>query len=149
MGNTTSGTWTSGRLPSQVGRQYGTAVGCGGKLIFAGGQIAGGRSDAVDIFDVMHGAWTNSTLSVARSNLAAACAGNRFAVFAGGQIPRRATVDVYDTLTDSWGVLDDLNFGRGWLVGAGVDQCAVFASGGAQGNQSTVDAYCFDATVLV
>merc|ERR1719231_1292737 len=78
-----TGQWTAGKLPSGEGRQYGTAVGCGGKLIFAGGQIAGGRSKAVDIFDVSSGKWTNSTLSVARSNLAAACAAGRYAVFAG------------------------------------------------------------------
>ena len=36
--DTKTGFWTSGSLPSGVGRQYGTAVGCGGLLIFAGGE---------------------------------------------------------------------------------------------------------------
>lgn len=130
-------------MPSGVARQYGTAVGCGGQLIFAGGQLVGiERSDAVDIFDTRTGQWSNGTLSVARSNLAAACASDRYAVFAGGQTPSRNTVDVLDTLTGTWGTLDPLNFGRGWLVGAGAGDCAVFAGGG-QGNQSSVDEYCF------
>ena len=34
-------TRTSGKLPSRVGRQYGTAVGCGGRLLFGGGQVRG------------------------------------------------------------------------------------------------------------
>jgi len=86
--NIATGSWTNGKLPSGQGRQYGTAVGCGGKLVFGGGQIAGGRSKVVDVFDTATEAWLpNSTLTVARSNLAAACAKDRYAVFAGGQIP--------------------------------------------------------------
>ena len=136
-------------------------------------------------------------LTVARSNLAAACAADRFAVVAGGQIPGRTTVDVLDTkevmraamnalaynaasksarcwtipllpilirplhvkirtvpnnvisgrdrLSSQgvWGTLDPLNFGRGWLVGAGAGSCVVFASGAGRGNASSVDEYCF------
>ena len=141
--NISNASWTSGTLPSGIGRQYGTAVGCGGYLLFGGGQI-GGRSAAVDIFDAVRGRFLPpSNLSVARSNLAAACAADRFAVFAGGQIPGRATVDVFDTKLGDWGTLDPLNFGRGWLVGAGVKNCVVFASGSGEGNVSTVDQYCF------
>lgn len=136
--------WTSGKLPSGEGRQYGTAVGCGGKLIFAGGQIAGGRSKAVDIFDVSSGKWTNSTLSVARSNLAAACGAGRYAVFAGGQIPGSDVVDVLDTTTGQWGELPALSYGRGWLAGAGAGKCVVFAGGGRPvAGAPTTDAYCF------
>ena len=62
---------------------------------------------------------------------------------AGGQIPGRQTVDVLDTATGEWGVLDPLNFGRGWLAGASAGDCAVFAGGDGRFNHSTVDAYCF------
>ena len=41
--DTNTKTWSSGILPSKIGRQYGTAVGCGGFLIFAGGQVGGRR----------------------------------------------------------------------------------------------------------
>merc|ERR1712023_484759 len=97
--NTKTHTWSHGQVPSRIGRQYGTAIGCGGKLIWAGGQIAGGRSGAVDILDAATGDWSNASLSIPSSNLGAACAGDRFAMFAGGQIPARGTVDVLDTLT--------------------------------------------------
>jgi hypothetical protein len=145
MLNTTTGEWTSGTLPSGVARQYGTAVGCGGKVIFAGGQL-GGRSDAVDIFDAATQQWSNATLTVARSNLAAACAANRFAVIAGGQIPGCTAVDVLDTQSGTWGTLAPLNFGRGWLVGAGAGDCVVFGSGPGVRDESSaasVDEYCF------
>lgn len=145
MYNVTSGEWSAGTLPSKQGRQYGTAVGCGGKIMFAGGQIAGGRSAVVDIFDVSegHGWMPPANLSQARSNLAAACAADRYALFAGGQIPSRATVDVYDTVSGQWSLLNPLNFGRGWLVGAGAGDCAVFSGGGRSGNASDADVYCF------
>ena len=121
--DTSTQTWTSGKLPSGQGRQYGTAVGCGGRLLFGGGQIGGGRSNVVDIYNTITQKWSNSTLSVARSNLAAACAKNRYAVFAGGQIPGRNTVDVYDTVANTWGLLDPLNYGRGWIVGSSAGAC--------------------------
>jgi hypothetical protein len=145
MLNTTSGEWSTGTLPSGVARQYGTAVGCGGKVIFAGGQLSG-RSDAVDIFDAATHQWSNATLTVARSNLAAACAANRYAVIAGGQIPGRTSVDVLDTQSGQWGTLAPLNFGRGWLVGAGAGDCVVFGSGpgvGSESSAASVDEYCF------
>jgi hypothetical protein len=55
--NTSSASWSEGTLPSGVGRQYGTAVGCGGLLLFAGGQVGGGRSAVVDIFSAVGGRW--------------------------------------------------------------------------------------------
>jgi len=137
--NISSKTWSHGTLPSKVGRQYGTAVGCGGKLIWAGGQL-GGRSDTVDILDSKTGAWSTSNLTVARSNLGAACAGDRFALFGGGQIPARGTVDAFDTVTGTWSVLEDLTVPRGWVSGAGAGSCALFGGG------ETVDIYCFSDT---
>jgi len=135
--NTSNGKWFSGELPSGIGRQYGTAVGCGGMLIWAGGQVGGGRASAVDILDSATGKWSNATLSNARSNLGAACAGDRFALFAGGQIPRRGTVDLLDTTTGKWSVLEDLSVPRGWVSGAGAGPCAAFGGG------AVVDIYCF------
>ena len=147
--NTSDGTWfASGELPSGEGRQYGTALGCGGKLIFAGGQVAGGRSKAVDVYDVQAGAWwpaspQNLALSVARSNLAAACAMDRFAVFGGGQVPGSPAVDILDVETRLWSRAA-LNFGRGWLSAAGVGDCAVFAGGHPKtGPGSDIDVFCF------
>lgn len=94
--NVSSKAWSDTRLPSSTEyhrkdgkRMYGTAVGCGGSIIFAGGQIGGGRSAAVDVLDAATGQWAPSigNLTVARSALAAACAGDRFALFGGGSDP--------------------------------------------------------------
>jgi hypothetical protein len=56
------------------------------------------------VYDVQAGAWwpaspQNLALSVARSNLAAACAMDRFAVFGGGQVPGSPAVDILDVET--------------------------------------------------
>merc|ERR1712146_869241 len=105
--------------------------------------MGGGRSNAVDILDTTTNTWSNATLSVARSNLAGACAGDRYAVFAGGQIPLRSAVDVFDTTSGAWHTLDPLNFARGWLTGAGAGNCVLFAGGQPGKGQASVDKYCF------
>ena len=55
----------------------------------------------------------------------------------------RATVDVFDAVAGVWGVLEPLNYGRGWVSGASAGACAVFGGGDGRGNHSSVDAYCF------
>ena len=55
----------------------------------------------------------------------------------------RATVDVFDTSAKEWGVLQDLNYGRGWVSGASAGACAVFGGGDRTPGHSSVDAYCF------
>ena len=144
--NVATSTWSSGTVPSGEARQYGIAVGCGGKLIWAGGQVQGGRSGAVDILDARTGEWSNATLVYKRSNLAAACVGDRYAVFAGGQTPLTAAVECLDTATGEWSVLEDLSIPRGWLSGAGNGRCAVFAGGANKnvGGGDTVDIYCIE-----
>ena len=66
---------------------YGTAVGCGGYILFAGGQVGGGRSSAVDVLNGSSGEWVTNpgNLSLARSLVASACLADRYAVFAGGK----------------------------------------------------------------
>ena len=72
--------------PSKIGRQYGVGVGCGGRLLFGGGQQNGGRSSVVDIFDARTSSWLPSAhLNMSRSNLAAGCMAGRYALFGGGQ----------------------------------------------------------------
>jgi len=127
MLNATSGAWTSGVLPSKVGRQYGTAVGCGLLLIVGGGQVAGGRYGGFDAFNVRTKAWSSGKLNTSRSNLAAACLGGRYALFAGGQIPGRTTVDIVDTVTGAVDLAaDPLHYGRGWLSSAQAGKCVAF-----------------------
>ena len=152
--NVTDKTWSSSTLPSSsidhradAKRMYGTAVGCGGYIIFAGGQIGGGRSAAVDVLNGNTGAWMPSVgnLTVARSGLSSACASDRFALFAGGQIPLRDEVDVLDTKTMKWLPLQHLNTPRSFLAGAGNGNCALFAGGNKiPAGAHDTDVFCFD-----
>eukprot|EP01047_Picozoa_sp_COSAG01_P033974 COSAG01_NODE_2529_length_7496_cov_1044.247533_3_plen_166_part_00 len=148
--NATSGTWTSGTWGSKIGRQYGVGVGCGGMLLFGGGQQSGGRSQLVDLYDIESRRWLPPAhLNASRSNLAAGCMGGRYAVFAGGQCVghnkyvAEAMVDVYDTVENTWGLLHPLSYGRGKLVGAGVGKCVAFGGGGARpAGGADVDVFC-------
>ena len=110
MFNATSLKWTSGEWPSKVGRQYGVGVGCGGMLLFGGGQQSSGRSAVVDIFNTRANTWLPPAhLNMSRSNLAAGCMAGRYALFGGGQTTghskyvAEAMVDVYDTVENTWG----------------------------------------------
>ena len=54
-----------------------------------------------------------------------------------------AMVDVYDTVTNAWGQLHPLSYGRGKLVGAGAGKCVAFGGGGARPiGGADVDVYC-------
>jgi len=149
--NVTSRSWTHTELPSgntrkDGKRMYGTAVGCGGFIIFAGGQIGGGRSAAVDVLDSRTASWIPSVgnLSVARSAVSSACASDRFALFGGGQIPLRDEVDVLDTASMQWLPTLKLNTPRSALAAAGNGDCAMFAGGLKQPNgTSDTDVFCF------
>ena len=153
MFNASTNTWTSGSWPSGIGRQYGVGVGCGGMLLFGGGQQSGGRSGVVDIYDVRDGGrWLPPAhLNGSRSNLAGGCMADRYAVFGGGQCTGHdkdrveALVDVYDTVTNTWGTLPPLNFGRGKLAGTGAGGCVGFAGGHMKpASAADLDVHCVD-----
>lgn len=119
-------------------------------LLFGGGQQASGRSQLVDIYHVGEKRWLPAAhLNASRSNLAAGCMGGRYAVFAGGQCvghnkaAAESMVDIYDTVTNAWGLLQPLNYGRGKLVGASSSRCVAFAGGGARPvGGADADVYC-------
>ena len=136
-------------------------VGCGGMLLFGGGQQSGGRSAVVDIYNTLNGTWlAPARLNGSRSNLAGGCMAGRYAVFGGGQCTGKdkytveALVDVYDTVTNRWGLLPPLNFGRGKLAGAGSGggsgggvggggQCVGFGGGHDKpAGKADLDVYC-------
>jgi hypothetical protein len=73
----------------------------------------------------------------------------RYAVFGGGQCTGKdkgrveALVDVYDTVTNTWGVLPPLNFGRGKLAGTGGGACVGFGGGHDKpAGAADLDVYC-------
>ncbi len=65
-------------------RRYLAGAAAGNLILFAGGDISGGYSDRVDVFDTSTRSWLNTTnLSQPRYYLAGAGAGN-LVLFAGG-----------------------------------------------------------------
>jgi kelch-like protein 20 len=103
-----TGKWSTASL--QVARWNLSATTVGTKALFAGGGEAGNvASYVVDIYDASVGApdntaaWSVTTISEARSGMAAASVGGK-ALFAGGVRHALAfdLVDVYDDATGTW-----------------------------------------------
>ena len=74
---------------------------------------------------------------------ASACASDRFALFAGGQIPLRDEVEVLDTTTMQWLPIQKLNTPRSMLAAAGVGNCVIFAGGKVNAGANDTDVFCF------
>jgi hypothetical protein len=73
--------------------------------LFGGGYKGSGSSNVVDIFDSLSGMWNTTTLSQARSHLAATSLGN-LAFFGGGQKTTRNqpsnVVDIFNSTSQTW-----------------------------------------------
>ena len=65
-----------------------------------------------------------------------------------GKYVTEAMVDVYDTVSGAWGLLQPLNYPRGKLVGASAGPCMAFGGGSgrpvstAAAQHGDVDIYC-------
>ena len=143
--------WSTGMLSQARWRFVATTV--GNKALFAGGSTStslGSASPLVDIYDATMGppsnpdAWSTSSLSVPRFQLAATTVGTK-AMFAGGKtVPSggvQAVVDIYDDSTGMW-TMDMLSQARGNLSAVTLGQWAMFAGGVAGGTTSdVVDVY--------
>ena len=86
----------------------------------------------------------------------------RWAVFAGASMPKFPVINMYDSVTGNWTMLDPMSVASSCLAGAGVelsssrregdgpgtDGCAVFGGGEAKpgGITPAVDVYCFSAS---
>ncbi len=109
------------------------AVAAGNDVFFAGGYTynsgtGGAFSNVVDIYNMSTNTWSTATLSLGRSGLAAATAGNDV-VFAGGDNGGLSNVvDIYNTSTRSWSTAT-LSQGRYDLAGAAAGNDVVFGGG--------------------
>ena len=145
-----SGSWSTAQLSEA---RYGiAATSTGDKAIFAGGSYVTSypnyswtTSDAVDIYDMKTNSWSTTTLSEARSLLAATVAGNKI-YFSGGVrtlngpsfISCSDKIDVFDIETNSWSIITGLHEARAEMASiAGVDK--IFWAGGST-SRSSVDA---------
>lgn len=109
----------------------------GQRVFFGGGRSGTVRSAAVDVFDTATQTWWHSSLSVARSELAATAVGP-YVLFAGGS--RNATtpsavVDILDTRSMSWSTAT-LSQARSVLAATTVGTKALFAGGNAGTNSA-------------
>ncbi|MFT4541144.1 MAG: hypothetical protein ACI841_001522 [Planctomycetota bacterium] len=148
--------WTAATLT--VARAFLSGTSVGPYVLIAGGGIDSQTPLAVvDIYDSTIGppddsnAWSVTSLSQARSSLAATSVGGK-ALFAGGatdiNLPRLATVDIYDSNAgppqdvNAWTVTA-LSQARASLSAESVGSVAIFASGerGALGLTDRVDIY--------
>ena len=125
-------------------------TGVGDKALFAGGRSgfvnnAVVYSDIVDIYDADTDQWTDSNISEARAEMAAATAGN-LVFFAGGigSGGVSATVDIYDADTGLWETAS-LALARTEVAATTVGNLVFFAGGktssGSSGYSDLVDVY--------
>jgi hypothetical protein len=131
----TGGFYSNGSL--SVGRNDLTSAALGDKVFFAGGVLRNGSySNLVDVFIISNLSWGSpQQLSQARSRLVSATVGSKI-LFAGGfkigQWPAPGqyldTVDIYDTLTETWSVAH-LSVARSNLAATSVGNLAFFAGG--------------------
>ncbi len=144
--------WTVKHL--SVPRVFLSAVSNGEKVLFAGGvDVINNPSfdpsfDVVDIYDIATGLWSVATLSIPRTGMGAAVAGNR-AFFAGGYRNETSTVtnriDIYDFSTNTWST-DTLSEARGFLAGVALGNKVLFAGGTNSDNEPSSRVDIFDVS---
>lgn len=109
------------------------------KAFFAGQRLGLGSavSDKVDMYDASSNNWSVFALSVARSNLSTASAGNKI-LFAGGsngiwdpsdgETEFFTRVDIYDAFTNTWSTAE-LSEARSHITAASIGNKVIFAGG--------------------
>jgi hypothetical protein len=157
--DSSTGTMTTATLSEPRHSLAATSV--GSYALFAGGELAqlgspGPASDRIDVYDASTGSWSQTTLSVARGDLAATTVGP-YALFAGGfsALPTWEycdVVDIYDsrvgppTDPNAWSVTT-LSAARSRLAATTAGSRAYFAGGlgyvpgGSIDEFSNVDVY--------
>jgi hypothetical protein len=73
-----------------------------GVIMFAGGEIYGGKTNRIDILNVRQNIWSQTTISQKGRGIVAAAAGNKILIAGGLDSSRTDKVDIYDTVTDIW-----------------------------------------------
>ena len=143
--DTTTETWSMGQL--SVSRILSRAVGCNGKVFFAGGGFSAGTIYAlVDIYDIATDTWSTADLSEGRNLIQTACL-NEKAYFVGGSLGfsgNSSNIDVYDTNTDTWSVLSINGDKQGYAVGASDNNLYIAAGYDNEENEYITEVEIFD-----
>ena len=107
MYNTTTGVWIERSL--SVSRILALAVGCNGKVTFAGGgSFVQGLYDIVDIYDVASDTWSTGSLSAEKNGMEGVCLQNKV-YYVGGALGFSGDsflIEIYDTESDTWSTMD-------------------------------------------
>ena len=111
-------------------------ISTGSSAFFAGGYTRQPNTDVVDIYHSQTNSWTVEKLSTARAGNVAARAGAKL-IFATGISPASNTMDIFDTKTSKWSVV---NFRRAiqWSLAVSTSNAAVFV--GVNGDTEVYDA---------
>ncbi len=138
-----------------VGRYQLAAASAGNIAMFGGGLInsnftLASRSDVIDVYNSTTNTWSTSQLSLARTNLFAASAGNKI-LFAGGDTAlspfyQTKRVEIYDVASGTWS-MEQLSMARAQMTDVSANTKCFFA-GGVYGtsNQRTDTVDIYDAT---
>jgi len=107
MYNTITGTWSEGVLSKD--RILANAVGCNGKIAFAGGgSFVGGLTDVVDIYDVATDTWSTKNMSAGKNGMEGVCLINKI-YYVGGSLGfsgESFVIEIYDTETTDMFTMD-------------------------------------------
>lgn len=127
--------WTIENL--SVGRYQLAAAAAGNIAMFGGGLInsnftLASRSDVIDVYNASTNTWTTAQLSLARTNLFAASAGNKI-LFAGGDTAlspfyQTKRVEIYDVTTSTWSMAQ-LSLARAQMTAISAGNKCFFAGG--------------------
>jgi hypothetical protein len=139
--NNSTNSWTTySSLASSDARGFGSATGVGDVIIWAGGKDDYNEPMGnVNIYNIVTGVWTTTTLSQARHGMAAVTVGS-MALFAGGAFDSCGSyncdkdnvqsnrVDLYNSSTNAWSTAI-LSQARSYLAGTAHGTKAFFAGG--------------------
>jgi hypothetical protein len=143
----TSNTWTNATL-SEARRWLASTSVDNRYALFAGGQKPKGSnknqpSNVVDIFDSLNGMWNTTTLSQARSHLAATSLGN-LAFFGGGHFTKGSNenqpsnvVDIFNSTSQTWST-STLSQARDQLASSSIGEIVAFGGGWNGSSASSV-----------
>lgn len=108
-----SNSWSTDSIPIRVAYPYIGAL--GSKFYVCGDTAWHKQSSLIQIFDESTGLWSTSNLSYKRSDGSISSVGSKIYFCGGGQAPGNGfnygttIIDVYDTLSGTWSVINMLN----------------------------------------
>jgi N-acetylneuraminic acid mutarotase len=128
--NGATNAWSTTQIvPARSGIQ---AVTVGDKAYFIGGWTGTVASKVINIYDNITGTWSSKNMSVARSSPGVAVLGDNIYIAGGagsGGTTLYKSVEVFNTVTETFGTQEQLSIARSSLVGVSAPDQIFFAGG--------------------